>query len=150
MLTYGSDDELGDEDHERRRARGRTGRDGGTAGGSCLRRSGAAHRRVDLLPGEASDGRAAVEASGERRAARRVRGLRLPMMMMRRRQAAVEMCGETEREGGRERRGVVVVEENGSETNPQVILSLPPRLFLRISSCAPRSAAAGTSIAHNI
>ena len=68
MLTYGSDDELGDEDHERRRARGRTGRDGGTAGGSCLRRSGAAHRRVDLLPGEASDGRAAVEASGAPRA----------------------------------------------------------------------------------
>jgi len=58
---------------------------------------------VDLLPGEASDGRAAVEASGERRAARRVRGLRLPMMMMRRRQAAVEMCGETGQRGEEER-----------------------------------------------
>jgi len=67
-VICGSDDELGDEDQERRRARGRSGRDGGTAGGSCLRRSGAAHRRVDLLPGEASDGRAAVEASGAPRA----------------------------------------------------------------------------------
>jgi len=73
---------------------------------------------VDLLPGEASDGRAAVGASGAPRA--RIAAADDD-------EAAAGGGGNVwgDGEGGREReeRSGSSIEENGSETNPQVILS---------------------------